>query len=816
MRGSNVEETLSTNGVNYDASTIKVLGGIEAVRKRPAMYIGSTGPDGLHHLVFEVVDNSIDEALAGCCDRIAVVLHTDGSVTVEDNGRGIPVDMHETEQKPALEVVMTTLHSGGKFDSKSYRVSGGLHGVGISVVNALSEYLEVKVKRDGKVYYQRYTRGKVECDLKEIGTTEKTGTTIKFRPDPEVFGTAELSFETLSQRLRELSFLTPGIRISIEDQNTGKRHDFSYKGGIPSFVEHLNKNRKVLHEKIIHIQGVREEVEVDIALQYNDGYSETVFSFANNINTKEGGTHLTGFRAALTRTINNYAPVNSASKKAPKIAISGEDVREGLTAVVSVKLRDAQFEGQTKTKLGNSNVKGIVEALVNEKLGTFFEENPSVARSIVEKVQEAARAREAARKARELTRRKSALEVSSLPGKLADCQEKDPALSELFLVEGDSAGGSAKQGRDRRNQAVLPLKGKILNVEKARLDKILRNQEIGYMITALGTGIGEDDFSIERLRYHKIIIMTDADVDGAHIRTLLLTFFYRYLPSLIERGNVFIAQPPLYKVKEQRKKESRYLKSEAELEEFILSNGATEAKILSRHGEIAEAGLKHLVRQILRFEEVLGRLARGQADKGVLRLLVFEGVTGPEVLYDEERFRALLDALVQRNQPVEIYAEEDEYQVERDYENNCSRARYISKREGMVRETVIDFDLLNSPEFRELHRIAQRLQDLAPLPVELVADGEKRTMNDYIELKDSVLDIGRKGIVIQRFKGLGEMNPEQLWETTMNPETRTLLKVQIEDAVEANEIFNILMGDEVEPRRQFISENALSVRNLDI
>ncbi len=813
-----MEEIAAQNGSSYDASRIKVLGGIEAVRMRPAMYIGSTGPDGLHHLVFEVVDNSIDEALAGWCNRISVILHRDGSVTVDDNGRGIPVDLHETEQKPALEVVMTTLHSGGKFDTESYKVSGGLHGVGISVVNALSEYLEVKVRRDGKIYYQKYARGKVESELMELGTTDRTGTTIKLRPDPEIFATTEFSYETLSQRLRELSFLTPGIQISIEDQRTGKKHEFSYKGGITSFVEHLNKNRKVLHDKIIYIRGVRDGVEVEIALQYNDGYSETVFSYANNINTKEGGTHLTGFRAGLTRTINNYAlaAVNSQSKKGQKIAISGEDVREGLTAVVSVRLRDAQFEGQTKTKLGNSNVKGLVEALVNEKLGTFFEENPGIAKSIVEKVQEAARAREAARKARELTRRKSALEVTSLPGKLADCQEKDPALSELFLVEGDSAGGSAKQGRDRRNQAVLPLKGKILNVEKARLDKILRNQEIGCMITALGTGVGEEDFSIEKLRYHKIIIMTDADVDGAHIRTLLLTFFYRYFPALIEKGNIFIAQPPLYKVKELRKKESLYLKTEAELEEFILNNGVREAFIVGKDGEIRGQELKSLVEKIVRFEELLGRLARGSSDKEVLRTLIFEDLITADTLRNQEQLQKALDCLVKKHQPSELFGGDDEYEIEKDHDNNCFLATYTSKKDGYVRQTIIDLDMVTSAEFRESKLISEKIRAAAPLPIELMLGKEGKTIQSYVELKDCIFEHGRKGIVVQRFKGLGEMNPDQLWETTMNPETRTLLKVQIEDAIEANEIFNILMGDEVEPRRQFISENALNVRNLDI
>jgi len=711
---------------------------------------------------------------------------------------------------------MTTLHSGGKFDSQSYKVAGGLHGVGISVVNALSEYLEVRVKRDGKVYIQRYSRGKVESELKIVGTTQRMGTRIQFRPDSEIFENIEFSFDTLSQRLRELSFLTPGIQIIIEDQNSDKRHEFSYRGGIKSFVEHLNKNRKVLHEKIIHIQGVREDVDVDIALQYNEGYTETVFSYANNISTKEGGTHLSGFRAALTRTINNYALTTTAGKKTQKVNISGEDVREGLTAIISVKLRDAQFEGQTKTKLGNSHVKGIVEALINEKLGGFFEENPSIARRIVEKVDEAARAREAAKKARELTRRKSALEIGSLPGKLADCQEKDPKFSELFLVEGDSAGGSAKQGRDRKNQAILPLKGKILNVEKARLDKMLRNHEIGCMITALGTGIGEEDFDIEKLRYHKVVIMTDADVDGAHIRTLLLTFFYRNYPLLIEKGHLYIAQPPLYRIKEARGKEARYLKDDAQLEDSILDNGVKNVKLLVGGKDVQGNRLKLLVKQIIRFEEILRRLGHGRMDRSILRDFIFQEELTSEALRDKGKLQGIVDKIVRKNQPSEIYNDEDEYVLESDPENNCFKIKYYSEREGSSKETVLDTDLLSSPEFIELKRIAIKLQDLGPLPMYVCVNDDRTAVNDFLALKEVILEIGKQGVTIQRFKGLGEMNPDQLWETTMNPESRTILKVQIEDAVEANEIFNILMGDEVEPRRQFISDNALNAKNIDI
>jgi DNA gyrase subunit B len=808
-----VEKTES----DYDASTIRVLGGIEAVRKRPAMYIGSTGPEGLHHLVFEVVDNSIDEALAGYCTKIEVTIHTDNSVTVEDNGRGIPVDQHVTEGKPALEVVMTTLHAGGKFDGRNYKVSGGLHGVGISVVNALSKQLEARVKRGGKVYEQKFERGKVASELRVAGTTQRTGTRIRFLADPEIFEYVDWNFDTLAQRLRELSFLNAGVQITLEDVRTNKKSEYSYKGGITSFIDFLNESKKPLHKKIIHLQGNREDVDIDIALQYNDGYTETVFAYVNNINTREGGTHLSGFRAALTRTLNSYASSNNLFKKNAKASLSGEDMREGLTGVVSVKVRDPQFEGQTKTRLGNSNVKGIVENFVNETLSTFLEENPSTGRKIVDKVHEAARAREAARKAKELTRRKSALEVSSLPGKLADCQEKDPQHSEIFLVEGDSAGGSAKQGRDRKCQAILPLKGKILNVEKARMDKMLQNQEIGYMITALGTGIGEEDFRIENLRYHKIIIMTDADVDGAHIRTLLLTFFYRHYRMLIERGYLYIAQPPLYLLKDPKKKQSKYIKDNREFMEYMLDRGVKDTKVHLEDGKKVQDGqLKTLVKKIIRFDDLLSKLRPGMVDREFLRDLLLETGFSEGILQDREELERTVRNVWEARQKEGFSTEQEEYFIEGDPENNCFRIRYLSSKNGTSWETVLDAELVTTPAFQELIRIAGEFDDIGEPPYR-VEKGEDQTQAEGLfQLKEDILQLGKKGLGIQRYKGLGEMNPGQLWETTMDPETRTLLRVAIADAAEAERIFSTLMGDDVEPRRQFIFENALQVQNLDV
>ena len=800
----------------YDESSISVLEGLEAVKKRPSMYIGTTGPRGLHHLVYEVVDNSIDECLAGFCRNIWITIHADNSITVVDDGRGIPVGMMKKQNKSAAEVVLTTLHAGGKFDRNSYKVSGGLHGVGVSVVNALSEYLEARVRRDGKVYEQRFEQGKTATPLTVVGETEKNGTRIRFRPDSAIFDDREFNFDVLSERLRELSFLNAGIRIEIDDRRSNKQNTFSYEGGIVSFVQLLNQNRKPIHDQVIHLKGIREDVDMEVAIQYNLGYSETVFSYVNNINTREGGSHLSGFRAALTRTINAYAVANNLFKKNNKTSLSGEDMREGLTAVISIKVREPQFEGQTKTRLGNSNVKGIVENFCNENLAIFLEENPSVGRKIVEKVHEAARAREAARKAKELTRRKSALEVSALPGKLADCQEKDPAQSELFLVEGDSAGGSAKQGRDRRTQAILPLKGKILNVEKARLDKMLQNQEIGHMITAMGTGIGEEDFRIESLRYHKIIIMTDADVDGAHIRTLLLTLFFRHFRPLIERGYLYIAQPPLYRIQDSKKKVERYVRDDQEFQENLIERGVRDNKVVlvEKGEELAGGALKKLVFKIIRFESLLTKLNPETVQGDVVKELLSYGPFPRPLLSDRQQLEERVHLFWKNRQ--ETGLEGEEYTIEQDMENQCYRAEYLSSVNGARGVTILDEELVETPAFQELNKLSSEFGTLGGPPYSLAAGEEILTLSSLFEIKDRVFDLGRKGLAIQRYKGLGEMNPEQLWETTMNPERRTLMQVTVSDAVKADQIFNVLMGDEVEPRRLFISENALQVQNLDV
>jgi len=789
----------------YDASKIKVLEGLEAVRKRPAMYIGNTASGGLHHLVYEVVDNSIDESQAGFCDRIDAVIHLDNSVTVTDNGRGIPVDMHPTEGKPAAEVVMTVLHSGGKFDNDSYKVSGGLHGVGVSVVNALSEWLDLEIRRDGLVYEMRFERGKPVTPFRQTGTTKNRGTKIHFRPDSTVFEDVTFSFDTLSQRLRELAFLNEGVTITIEDERAeNKRHEFSYKGGIVSFVEHLNKNKNPVHPKPIFMRGDRDKVTAEIALQYNDGYNEIVFSFANSINTMEGGTHLSGFRSALTRTINAYA-AKVVSKE--QVALSGEDVREGLTAIVSVKLMRPQFEGQTKTKLGNSEVKGIVEALVNERLAAYFEENPGVARRILEKSLEALRAREAARKAKELTRRKGALDSGALPGKLADCQEEDPARCELFLVEGDSAGGSAKQGRDRRFQAILPLRGKILNVEKARFDKMLGSQEIRTIITALGTGIGEEDYDLAKLRYSRIILMTDADVDGSHIRTLLLTFFYRQMPQVVERGHLYIAQPPLYKVK--KGKTEQYLANDDELNRFLMTQAAEEraVKLPGRTRTLEGVELRNILERLARYRLMINLLARRGYEQALIETLLAQGLREVGAFQDEdtlEKARAAVEAAG--------FIAGD---LERDEEHG--RYTFDVRRKGRGRAPVrVGWDLVSTPEYRAVQALDQDLAELKTAPILVTANGSENSVAGRFELLDHLMDEAKRGMTVQRYKGLGEMNPGQLWETTMNPETRRLLQVTVADAVEADEMFTVLMGDAVEPRRKFIEENALDVRNLDI
>lgn len=790
---------------SYLAEDIKVLEGLKPVRKRPAMYIGNTASEGLHHLVYEVVDNSIDEALAGYCTRISIRIHADQSVTVVDNGRGIPVDMHRTEKMPALEVVMTKLHAGGKFDNKTYSVSGGLHGVGVSVVNALSEFLEAEVYRDGKVYYQRYERGQTRCELKVLGETDKRGTKIRFLPDGQIFQIRDLDFDTLCRRMRELAFLTRGVTIKISDERSGRKKEYCYDGGIVSFVEHLNKNREVLHRKPIYMSGEKNRVLMEVALQYNTSFKENLFAFANNINTKEGGSHLSGFKAALTRSLNQYLQ-NSPLSRNFKEKLTGDDVREGLTAVISVKLPNPQFEGQTKTKLGNSEVKGLVETVVNEGLSGYFEENPAVVKAILSKVIDAARAREAARKARDLARRKGVLADHSLPGKLADCQERDPSRSEIFIVEGDSAGGSAKQGRDRRNQAILPLKGKILNVEKARFDKMISSEEIKTMIAALGTGIGDQEYDIESLRYHKVIIMTDADVDGAHIRTLLLTFFFRQMPELIERGHLYVAQPPLYRIASG--KEEIYLKDEESFHEYLLKRITDRERLILGDGkEVSGKRLQRLLQAVIRFYQTIDRLAKRGYSPRFIEFLVSQGATDKSWFKDRE----FMEGLVRR-------LGEHGFRVE-DLHIGEESGLY----EFMVTETrnggqtfAVNWEFLSSAELRELMGTGDTFKELNSGPVKIAGDSREKAFEEPQALLDELMDRAKKGLTVQRYKGLGEMNPDQLWTTTMDPGKRTLLRVRIEDAVEADDIFTVLMGDKVEPRREFIRNNALEVRELDI
>lgn len=811
-------EAKPQSATDYNADNIKVLEGLEAVRKRPGMYIGDTSERGLHHLVYEVVDNSIDEALAGHCNQIEVTIHIDSSVTVVDNGRGIPVDIHPTENVSAAEVVLTKLHAGGKFDKASYKVSGGLHGVGISVVNALSETLDVEIKRDGKVYQQSYTRGDPQGPLKEVGVSKERGTKVTFKPDNQIFETTEFNYDILSQRMRELAFLNRGVKINIEDERAQKKHEFFYEGGLLSFVEHLNRAKTAIHPKVVHFEGEKDGVGIEIAMQWNESYAESVYAFANNINTIEGGTHVIGFRSALTRSINNYAMSCGLLKKDDE-NLQGDDVREGLTAVISVKVPEPQFEGQTKTKLGNSEVKGIVEALVNEKLGNFLSEHPADGKKIIAKGVEAARVREATRKAKELARRKGALDSGSLPGKLADCQERDPALSELYLVEGDSAGGSAKQGRDRRNQAILPLKGKILNVEKARFDKMLGSQEIRLMIMALGTGV-KDDYDESKLRYHSIIIMTDADVDGSHIRTLLLTFFYRQMPKLVENGHLFIAQPPLYKIK--KGKQERYLKDEAMLEDHLIELGTDSVRLHA--GQTANGNgngltgqpLQGYVKKIARWEKLMGSLSRKRKNRVVVEALLLEEGFGEATLKDEKALAALQTRLASYVALVAPDLAPISCQLEDDAEHNCKKLTVATRANGTGYHTVIDREFLIGPELREIKKIFAELSAIGMPPYGIENGDDKTQAKSLSEVYSYVMDGGKKGQYIQRYKGLGEMNPEQLWETTMNPESRVLLQVRIEDAVEADEIFSTLMGDEVEPRRKFIEEHALTVKNLDI
>lgn len=791
----------------YDASSIKVLEGLEAVRKRPAMYIGSTGSQGLHHLVWEVVDNSVDEALAGYCTEIKVTVNPDESVTVEDNGRGIPVDMHPEEGKPAAEVVLTILHAGGKFDNRSYKVSGGLHGVGVSVVNALSERLDLEIWRDGGVFVQSYSRGIPKGPLVRTGTPNppsKHGTKITFKPDSEIFEETTFHFDTLSARLRELAFLNGGLKIILVDERDDKKAEFHYEGGTEAFVEYLNKGKTSLHPKVIVCRETRDKIVIDCAVQWNSGYNETVYSFVNSIHTIEGGTHLAGFRSALTRCVNNYAQ-SSGLLKNLKIGLSGEDVREGLTAVISVKIPNPQFEGQTKAKLGNSEVKGLVEGVLNDFFSRYFEENPSVAKNIVGKVAEAARAREAARKARELTRRKSALDSDILPGKLADCQERDPSLCELFLVEGDSAGGSAKQGRDRKIQAILPLRGKILNVEKARLDKMLSNNEIKTIISALGAGVGREDFEEEKLRYHKTIIMTDADVDGSHIRTLLLTLFYRQFPQLIEKGFIYIAQPPLYRV--SKGKEEHYISSEEELTKFFVEKAIQSCKLYmpKKKKMIEGEALGKALQAIQKYEKVLSRFEKKGLQEKTLALF-FEEKFSRKYFSDITNVENLGEKLKNMGYKTSAPHYDEEHGL---YEIDL----HLGENNHTIR---IHHGLHHTADFQTLEKLYFELEDFRNPPFVIKEDEEEQEVQTKAELFKIMVDSIKGKYHIQRYKGLGEMNPEQLWETTMNPARRKLLKVTIEDGVEAETLFSTLMGDEVEPRRKFIEENALNVTNLDI
>jgi DNA gyrase subunit B len=806
------EQSQQTQASNdYSADKIKILEGLEAVRKRPGMYIGDTGARGLHHLVYEIVDNSIDEALAGHAKKITVTVQVDNSITVEDDGRGIPVGMHSSGVS-AVEVVMTKLHAGGKFNEEggAYKVSGGLHGVGAACVNALSEVMHVEVHQAGKAYKQTYKRGVPMGPLKEIGASDQRGTKTTFKPDAEIFETLEYNIDTLANRLRELAFLNSGITVHLTDdrQEPAKKQEFHYEGGLVQFVEHINKSKQKLHDKVIYIALEKNMIGIEVALQWNDSYSETISSYVNNINTIEGGTHVSGFKTALTRVVNKYI-ADSGLAKTMKETLTGEDIREGLAAVISAKVPEPQFEGQTKTKLGNSEVEGFVNTMVYEKLTTYFEQNPSVAKKVIQKAVDSALARLAARKARDLTRRKTALDFGGLPGKMADCQERDPALCELYLVEGDSAGGSAKQGRDRKNQAILPLKGKILNVEKARFDKMLSFEEIKVLITALGAGIGKDDFDITKIRYHKIVIMTDADVDGSHIRTLLLTFFYRQMPQVIEKGYLYIAQPPLYKVKKGQKE--RYIKNEHDLAEHLLTSGLEGLTVTSGNKSFPASQVIPALKAAARLSRAVERVAR-KVHPDAMRGLVYGGLTA-KTLESKDRLEQVLSQVSKDLRSRDIFFE---HTVSQDKERGTWFANIENAIQGSRRVATINAGMLESPEYEELLKHQQVMETLGKGPFTIKGDKKEFTATNVEDLARKVSENAKEGTSVQRYKGLGEMNPSQLWETTMDPTRRTFLQVSVEDAVEADGIFSVLMGDQVEPRRQFIEENALRVKNLDV